>query len=463
MRWIVLSITLLAFTGCGSKSSDSGAPTAGVPLSISNPSKEVAGANKQPTPLAESVANPAIEKLVAKAKAGVVAGKAAIAVEALSQAIGIDPKDPTLFRMRADVYALMGEYANARADFSLAIQSDSENAELYNVRGYFLMTRGATNDALADFNKAMELNPQLAAAWNNRGLVKLSSSEFEAAEADFKKAMELDSKYVDAVNNLGFVRMKMGKLDQALADLKVAVNLKPDYTTAWNNYGLVCMKQENYAAAVDAFSEAIKLAPLDARWLNHRRAAYLKLERFEEATADANRVNWLAGLAQLTNHASQKANDPNAWIQRAKHLSSGSEFGAAVQDYSRALALEPANLAALNGRAYAWFQTGELQKAIADCDESLVVKPTTAAFSVRGDAWLALKNYDQAIEDFEAADRFDQVVAEAYRKRAEVRQAAGEAQLAQGDLQKAEQILAGAAGTTDETVPKSKPIPFPEE
>ena len=461
MRWIVLSLAVISFTGCGSKSSDSANATAGVPLSIKNPVETESGGASQATTLAESVANPAVEKLVAKAKAGIVAGKAPIAVEALSQAIGVDPQDPTLFRMRADVYALMGEYANARADFSLAIQADSENAELYNVRGYFLMTRGATNDAVVDFDKALELNPKLAAAYNNRGLVHLSANAYDVAEADFSKATELDQKYVDAVNNLGFVRMKMGKLEPALKDLQQAVVLNPKYTTAWNNLGLVNMQQENYQAAVDAFSKAIELAPLDVRWLNHRRAAYLKLKNFEEATADANRVQWLAGLAQLTNQAAQKGNDPSAWIQRAKHLTSGSEFGAAVQDYSRALALDPANLTALNGRANAWFQTGELQKAIADCDLSLVIEPSSTAFSVRGDAWLALKNFDQAVNDFEAADRFDNVVAEAYRGRAETRQAAGQTRLAQEDLQKAQAILSGSSGQPEKTSTAARPVPFP--
>ena len=46
---------------------------------------------------------------------------------------------------------------------------------------------------------------------------------------------------------------------------------------------------------------------------------------------------------------------------------------------------------------------GDAGKAIADCDESLIAKPNSTAFSIRGDAWFTLANYDQAIEDFEAA------------------------------------------------------------
>lgn len=461
MRTMLSFVFLVSLIGCGSKSGDAVKSAAGVTLSINNPTD--AGSSQQKAEPAETLGNPAVEQLIKKARAAVVAGQNALAVEALSQAIGVSPGDARLFRMRADVYVLMGENANARADFSLAVRAEPQNAELYNVRGYFLMTNGASADALTDFNKAIELNPKLAPAWNNRGLVHLANSSYEAAESDFGTAVELDNTYVDALNNRGFARLKLGRLDEALVDLKQTVKMKPDYTTAWNNCGLVYLQQENFTAAVEAFSEAVRLAPMDARWLNHRRAVYLKLEQFENATSDGRKIEWLAGLARLTNEATARSGDPQAWINRAVHLAAGSQFGAAVQDYSRALSLDPANTRALNGRAQAWLNTGDLKKAIADCDESLVVQPSTTAFSVRGDAWYALQNFDQAIEDFEAAKRFDEGVAAAYRSRADLHEQAGRKELAVADRQKADQIDAGLAGQLSESDQPQQAVPFPEE
>ena len=220
------------------------------------------------------------------------------------------------------------------------------------------MTSGMVEQAAADFNQAIKLDATLSAALNNRGLIALSRQEYAAAESDFAKAVELDRKYADAVNNRGFARMKLGKLDEALVDFKATIQLNPEYTTAWNNLGLVHMQQEKYPDALQAFSEAVSLAPTDVRWLNHRRAAYLKLEKYAEASADAQQIRWLSGLTQLTQQAFSKANSPDVWILRANHLVEGSEFGAAVQDYSRALAVAPGNINALNGRAYAWLKTG---------------------------------------------------------------------------------------------------------
>ncbi|MFY9253009.1 MAG: tetratricopeptide repeat protein [Fuerstiella sp.] len=465
MRRISILTLLVFLAGCGSKTPEQAA-SVGIPLAINsavatNNVSADAAATAKPT-ATQTVANPAVDQLIQKAKAAVVAGRPSVAIEALSQAIAVSPGDSKLFRLRADVYVLMGENANAQVDFNLAVSLDPQNAELLNVRGYFLMTRGLTDQACADFDKAIQFDPKLTAAWNNRGLVGLSRQNYAAAEADFNKAVELDRKYADGLNNRGFARMKQGKLDEALADLKATTELKPDYTTAWNNCGLTYLQQENYPAAIEAFSKAVSLAPTDTRWLNHRRAAYLKMEKYEEANKDAQQIRWLTGLNQLTQQAFAKAATPDVWIQRANYLVEGSEFGAAVQDYSRALAIAPGNINALNGRAYAWLKTGEVRKSIADCDESIVSKPTPAAYSVRGDAWFALQNYDQAVQDFEAAQRFDETVAAAYRHRADEREKSGNAELAKADTKKAEQITAALAGELGTATDGQAPAPFPE-
>ena len=231
--------------------------------------------------------------------------------------------------------------------------------------------------------------------------------------------------YADALNNRGFTKFKMGHLPEALSDLKRTVELKPGYATAWNNCGLVYMQQHEYDLAVDAFSQATRLAPTDMRWLEHRREALKRAGRYDEAGSDAERIRWLTKLGQLTQQAFRQPKVFSTWIARATHLVEGSEFNVAVEDYSRALTLKPADHEALSGRALAWLKLGDAGKAIAGCDESLISEPTPAAFSIRGDAWFRLANYDQAIEDFTAANRFDQTVADAYRKRAAARRAEG--------------------------------------
>lgn len=458
----MLFLALCTAAGCGNKDGAPADSSGGVTLAINNPAGKVNSATAGPSELSDSVANDAVEQLLQRATAAAQVGQNATAIEALSQAIGLNPGDSRLFRRRGDVYAAIGENANARADYSLAIQTDPGNAELYNLRGYFLMTHGAAAASVADFDKAVELNPQLAQAWNNRGLVFLADKKYKDAEGQFAKAIELDKKYSDAWNNRGYARMKQERWEEALADLKQAVTVNPEYSTAWNNSGLLYMRTEEYDKAAKAFTQAIRLSPLDARWVSHRRAAYLKMEKFEEASVDAQRMQWIQDLGKLTQNANARSGDPAAWIERGDHLAKGDQAAAAVHDYSRALALAPGNTKALNGRALAYLQANEYQKAIADCDESVIAESSAEAHSIRGDAWFALKQFDRAIQDFEAARRFDSVVAEAYRQRAAEHKAAGRTSEAQADLKQAAEIRNGLEGRLAPTDEK-QPLPFPEQ
>ncbi len=441
MRRVLLTFgSIMLAAGCGSETKVPETGSAGIPLSISGsqtPKTAAADAAQNKT---ISQYSDSVRQLLQKANSGVVAGNHAVAIEALSQAISLAPEDASLFRMRADVYVLHGENANARVDFSTAIRLAPDNADYYNYRGYFLMSQRLTKEAVIDFEKAIQLHPAHTAALNNRGLIRLTNEDYAAAEADFSKAIDGDRKFADAWNNRGFTRFKLNQFDTALSDLQQALRIQETYVTAWNNSGLVYMQQNKYEEALKAFARASELEPMDMRWLNHHRAALLKLNRFEEAQQDAKKLVWIEELNLLSQQAARNARNPAAWIVRGKHLMNGSQYGAAIQDFTRALIVNPGNADALRGRASAWLATGELQKAMLDCDESIVVKSSQEAYSLRGDLWMRLENFDNAIADFETAGRFDEQVAVAYEKRADMRREGGQADEAKTDLQRAREI-----------------------
>jgi tetratricopeptide (TPR) repeat protein len=462
MRIFGISLCLLVVTGCGSESSQQQTGTteqaAGVTLAIVNPDAQQPTKGKAIT--LDTEQQQAVEQLIAEARNAVSARQNSRAIEALSQGIGIDPSDVRLLRMRADIYALSGELASARADFSSAILAAPADAELRNIRGYFLMTHGVTDDALKDFAEAIKLDPDLAVAWNNRGLIYLQQAEYDKAVKQFQAAVNCDREYVDGWNNLGFATMKQGNPEQALPHIEHALSLNPQYITAWNNRGLIHLETMDFEAACTAFTKAIEIAPLDPRWYLHRQVALRELKRFDDAAADAARIDWINRLSQVTQHLNRDTQDVTRWIARGDCLMDGNEYAAAIEHYTQALDLQSDSTEALNARARGWATTGDLRKAIDDCEDSIIVKPTLEALSIRGDAWLAMDNLDQAIEDFVAAERFDETVASTYRKRAERRQSNGDKSAAEDDLRAAQEIEDAYSGRL--AARNTEPIPFPE-
>lgn len=458
MRLCPLSLCLFVIAGCGSGDEEPVPQAAGVTLSLGNPAAE----QTKPTGTADldPEQKQAVEQLIASALQAHRNRQTGQAVEALSQAIGIDPSDSRLFRMRGNVYAAAGELASARADFSAAILNDPANAELHNVRGYFLMTNGVTADALKDFATAVKLDPGLAVAWNNRGLVYLQQGDYEDALKQFREAVDVDPEYADAWNNIGFVLMKQDKLDEALPKIEQALKLNPEYIAAWNNRGLINLQSKNYEAACTAFTKAIEHADLDPRWYSHRLVALQELKRFDEAAADQRMIAWIGRLTELNQNLNRDMKDAARWIARGDCLAEGERYAAAVRDYTNALQIEPANTDALNARARIHAMTGELQKAMDDCEQSIFIRPTIEALSIRGDAWLAMGNLDQAIDDFESAQRMDEVIADAYRRRAEQHSSKGNQTAAEEDLKAATRIEDALAGRLQ--ADNTEPIPFPD-
>ena len=118
MRRILFYSLVLCTAGCGS---DSNSPekAAGISLSISNPAsgssveKAAESVRGTPSPSEKNLESPAVRQLIQKANAAVVAGQHRVAIEAMSQAIGQTPEDANLYRIRADVYVLLQEMANA--------------------------------------------------------------------------------------------------------------------------------------------------------------------------------------------------------------------------------------------------------------------------------------------------------------------------------------------------------------
>ncbi|MEY2725428.1 MAG: hypothetical protein RLZZ458_1295 [Planctomycetota bacterium] len=443
MRIGRLGLILLLLAGCSKNSAESQPSTnkSPVPLAIAGPQPDA-------TPK-KSLADwpPEIRTLLQRANAAVTQGRHATAIESLSQAIGIRPDDATLFRMRGDVYALIRENANARADFSTAIRLQPKNPELYNFRGYFLLSLGLGKEALADFDQAILLAPAHTAALNNRGLLKLSEQDYDSAEADFSKAIESNENFADAWNNRGFARFKKQQFDTAMTDIRQALKLNENYVTAWNNRGLIAMQQQNFSEAVQAFGRAAELEPLDLRWITHRRAALLKLERFSEAQADATRIEWINALQLAATDIRRSPASPDAWLRRGQLLMQGNEFAAAAEDFTRVLLISPKLPAALTARARCWCELRDTEKAMQDCDEAIAAGAGAEALSLRGDLWKNQNDLDRALADYEAAQRFDTDVAQTYESRAQQRQQAGRAADADADLQQAKRIKDALAGS----------------
>ena len=76
-------------------------------------------------------------------------------------------------------------------------------------------------------------------------------------------------------------------------------------------------------------------------------------------------------------------------------------FDKAIQDYSKAIKLNPEDAAAYNNRGLAYADRGEFDAALEDYDKALELKPDYAeVYNNRGNAYFNKGDFDLAIQNY---------------------------------------------------------------
>ena len=359
------------------------------------------------------------------------------ALAKIDELIAQRPTEPMLYSIRSSIHHRRGDTASAIADLNKAIELSPRDPRLFNNRGFVLMGVQKFPEATADFDRATELAPDYANPFNNRGLLLIARGHYASAVEQLDQALRLDPNYVDAYNNRGFAAFQAGNADAALTDFNRALKLNPKYVNAFNNRGLLRAGVGDLENAILDFTNAMMLDPLNPKYYEHRCEIYRRKSAMDLAVADENRHDWLMRRQELTAAIHAKPGDCNLLILRASHHLKGNDSAKALDDVQRALKIEPQSVTSLVLRGRIYLEMDDFQNACRDAVAALKIEPTQDANSLRGDACLGLKDYDQAIESFAEARRIDNSVAEAYYRKAQVLQASGQQDAAADTLKQA--------------------------
>ena len=109
-----------------------------------------------------------------------------------------------------------------------------------------------------------------------------------------------------------------------------------------------------------------------------------------------------------------------AFLNRAAAHRAKGDLARAIEDYDRAIALDPSEAIPFNNRGSAYYKKGQSDRAMQDFDRAIELDPNYPdALNNRGLAYTGKGQYDRAIQDFDRALRLDPKDADAIRYRAE--------------------------------------------
>jgi len=271
---------------------------------------------------------------------------------------------------QAEKDSIRKQMTDADRDF-LANQKLEEGLKLYYAKDY--------HGSIKLNTEAIELKPDWSWPYNNRGLAYADLGQKERAIQEFNKAIEMNPRLSQAYYNRGFAYYLLKQYERAILDFNKAIELNPKYAMAYNNRGLAYNQLKQYKKAVQDFSSAIQICT--------------NLTQYKQSI-------------QSTNYSAERINYQMLYARRGGAYYNLGQYEQAVQDYSKAIEIDPN-----------WIMH----------------------YRRRAEAYKALKRYDKAIQDYnKVIQRL--ILPEFYYSRGECYQALGETEKAQADFAKAKEL-----------------------
>ncbi|MBV9267027.1 MAG: tetratricopeptide repeat protein, partial [Acidobacteriaceae bacterium] len=213
-------------------------------------------------------------------------------------------------------------------------------------------------DAIEKYKEAIEADPQYALAYGQLAIaylrlnaLKPASGALELAEANAGKAVQLNSKLAEGHLALASVAKWKGERDQAFAEMRTAISLDP------TNPRILLWQAQMYAH-FNQFEEA--------------RAAYLRL----------------------------KAERPNYWLaynELGFLYFSRRDYRGAIEMYRAASLAAPKSSMVFNSIGVVHLTIGDLAEATRNFENSIKLKPNSAAYTNLAETHLAQGKYEDAI------------------------------------------------------------------
>ncbi|XP_078324094.1 uncharacterized protein LOC111124594 isoform X6 [Crassostrea virginica] len=311
-------------------------------------------------------------------------------------------------------------YHRAIKKFTAGIKVDPTYVRAYVCRGEAYHKIHDLRAALKDFTRAIHLRPDVHHYYMYRGQLVLELGNLEMAAFCVKHASEMssNSSLGEMPTQQAVVQSFLKNYEKAIEALIAATRVKP-VPPLFMLLGKTQMKAKEFKDAITSFDRALQL---------------YKPWRREPWPMEASECHFLIGMCHIELKGYHEAKDaftsavkinPNyaqALYQRGvakMKLSSRGLSREGIQDFNRALAINPRIFQAYLSRACYYGMKKNYTKAILNCNEATKLQPRSVrAYLYRGALKYHIKAYDLAIRDLDIAIGIDSTCDLAFFNRA---------------------------------------------
>lgn len=289
-------------------------------------------------------------------------------------------------------------------------------------------------EAIKYADEAIKANPRNADAYLVRAKANVDRSPDQAL-IDAKKCIEINPKIADAhLVRAKSLFMLESDSKEAFVELNTALALNPKLEGAYDYLGIGYASQKNYGRALECFNKGIALDPNDRKQLFHRAMVYEALGRDDMAIQDYSTVlkKW--------------PGDKHAHEKRAGAYEHCGQFEKAYADLTEAVHRSKDAGKYLDRRARVLSRLNRHRESIGDYSSMLLQNDLDFdVLRLRGDEYMALKDYSNAMKDYDEAIKLAPQIAIFHEKKARVLDILGQSKNAAQERETAMRLRRGPA------------------
>ncbi len=191
------------------------------------------------------------------------------AIDAFTEAIGLDSELLTAYHNRGVAYAQTQEFDKAIVEFTDMIRRGMDDAEVFYSRGLAYHELGDCDKAVGDYTETIRRNPDCWIAHAKLGSFILrgkitSREQLELALHHFEEALKLNPTDAKIFHNMGLTLRMLGRPVKGLDCFRKAVAVEPDspYHQAW--LGKALLQSGRFDEGIRHLREAVRLSPEDS-------------------------------------------------------------------------------------------------------------------------------------------------------------------------------------------------------
>jgi tetratricopeptide (TPR) repeat protein len=343
------------------------------------------------------------------------------ALALLNQCLTERPGFTEAYYIRASAREQLKDFEGALTDYSIYLERKPDNSEALFSRGLIRYQLKKYDQAYEDFTRYLNVPPGATQTlYFNRSPGTSGNNPITTAQSGNRPLI---------YNYLGVIDQKQNNLQRSVAWLDSAIRLSPKEADFYVNRGLSKQSMKDSTAALDDFNKALSINPRHPVAL-HNIAVFKRLKGERKASEDP--------LEQAIDSDSSML---APYLERAYQRLEGGYLKGALDDYNKALEIEPKDPEIWLSRGIVKERMKDYTGAFSDYTKAIDLKEGfVKAWINRANVLLKQERYADAVEDYTAALIYTPDSAPAYYNRAIARYKLNKYTEACEDLKKAEAL-----------------------